>query len=98
MNEIIWDKVATIIENSNFFKKYGRKFGWTSGSSTYVYPITNWEPSRQIEIQLNGERRWGIISSMNALVKKLKEHIDIEDAYICYEDGSCPDHLRICYK
>lgn len=97
MTHEIWDKVADTIENSKFYKRYGAKTGWTSGSSTYVYPITNWCPNKEIEIQLLSDLR-GIHNSVKPLIRELSKHIKITDHYIVKNDGSCPNVYRICYE
>ena len=97
MEKEIWEKVAQIIKLSNFYKRYGKKNRWISGSSTVVYPITNWRPNNEIEVQLLGNLQ-GIHLSANALAKEMSHYINIKDHYLVKSDGSCPNVYRFVYE
>lgn len=88
--------ICDIIEESEFFRKFGRKTHWISGGSTVVYPITNYVPNREVEIQLDWQHR-GIISSVKSLVKTLKKDYPNAHYRFCKWDGSCPDEMIIFY-
>ena len=92
------EKVVDIIKNGNFFKKFGFKSHWISGSSTVVYPITDWVPSREIVIQLDSTVYRGRTQSAKALINQINEIMDVK--YWCYghNDGSCPPTLNMYFK
>lgn len=96
MSEEIWDIVSRIIQDSNFFLRYGLKRTWTSGSSTVVYPITHWVARKEIVIQIQTDLR-GWNSSAKNLNEALSKHIDITRAELVRSDGSCPDKYVILY-
>ena len=87
--------ICEIIEDSAFFKTFGRKTHRYSGS-TIVYPITDYVPNREVEIELDWQHR-GIISSVKALVKELRKEYPNAHYRFCKWDGSCPDTMKIFY-
>jgi NADPH-dependent 7-cyano-7-deazaguanine reductase QueF len=98
MTKETWNVVADIIEQSNFFYRYGKKEHWTSDHSTLVYPITHTPDMKEIEIQLRGTDNRGITSSAKRLAKILSSYIRIKHIHFCKWDGSCPDTYRFIYE
>jgi hypothetical protein len=96
-------EISNKIAESNFFKKYGYKHYWTSGSSTEVAPITLWldslNPNRPacIEIQLGCDSLRGIKRSLDKLVKEIGEKF-VKSHYLCKYDGSCPKVAKIYFN
>ena len=87
------------IKNSKFFKKYGRKTSWVSGSSTYVYPIELYVDEKRIDIQIDSlVNQNGITNSFMALYKKLRIPYNLKCWWIYKSDGSCPKVYTIWYK
>lgn len=65
--------------------------GYTSGSSTYVAPLTFWNTSFQILITTNPRLRK---DRFNTFIKKqLSEYPELTDGYFDKRDLSCPDCL-----
>ena len=93
LNIMDYNKIADRIAKSDFFKKYGNKQHWVSGSSTIVYPITIWKDDGCIEIQLKNMH--GIKAAFNKLVNELGEQVRTH--YICKYDGSCPNVAKIFF-
>lgn len=82
------------IENDKLIKKYLYQGIWLSGSSTYVYPITIWNTSKQITIQLTTDK-----NLFNKLIKRYKnKYKNIDYAYFWKSDGSCPSTLNFKFK
>lgn len=91
-------KLIEKIEESKFFNKYGYKGHWISGSSTIVYPITHWIPSREIEIQIDPlVSHNGMTNSFKAMFNKLKDEFGLKEWFFVKNDGSCPEEYRIYY-
>jgi hypothetical protein len=91
-------EIMKLIENSNFFKKFGYKSHWLSGSSTVVYPITDWVPSREIVIQLDSNVYRGRTQSAHALIKSVEKIMPIKYWGYGQYDGSCPPTLYMYFK
>ena len=66
-------KVVELIKESNFFKKFGYPYHWISGSSTVVYPITDWVEDREIVIQLDSCNYRGRTNSAKALITQVEK-------------------------
>ncbi len=98
MNKKRLREVADRIAKSDFFKKYGNKQHWVSGSSTIVYPITIWVASNSIEIQLNCKLNSvdGSFDKFDKLVSELNEKVN--NHYVGVYDGSCPNVAKIYFK
>ena len=87
------------IENSKFFKRYGYKGHWMSGSSTIVYPITHWCPNKEIDIQIDPlVSHSGMTNSFKALYNALAKDFELTDWFYVKNDGSCPQEFVIYYK
>ena len=92
------DKAIAIIENSNLFKNHGYDRHWISGSSTVVYPIAVWHPSKEIVIQMDRDKYRGRTQATRKLIKDLTEVIPIKGWHYNPNDGSCPPELTIWYE
>ena len=93
------NELMTRIENSKFFKRYGYDGHWMSGSSTIVYPITHWCPSKEIVIQIDPlADHSGMTNSFKKLYNELAKDFDITDWHYDKSDGSCPQTYTIWYN
>lgn len=91
----------SIVERSNFYKRYGYKMHWISGGSTVVYPITYWgsDLTPNIEIQLESHNNSGIMQSARKLAKDLEIAYGCKvEPWFCKYDGSCPNVMRFYIK
>ena len=88
-------EVVKLIEDSKFFKTFGYKGHWLSGSSTVVYPITDWVEDREIVIQLDSTVYRGRSNSAKALIGKIEKILKIRYWGFGNYDGSCPPTLYI---
>lgn len=90
----IMKKFADEIYNDKLIQKYIHKGTWLSGSSTNVYPITIWERSRKVEIQIDTKR-----NVFKKLIERYKEkYSEIEYGYFWETDDSCPSQLTFKFK
>ena len=96
----------SIIENSNFVKKYLYDKHWISGSVTIVHPITffrdDYNDFIRCSIQIDDNKvHWR--KTFNRLFDELNNSIKdngftILSSYICKYDGSCPWSAEIKIK
>ena len=85
---------ADEIYNDKLVKKYIRMGTWLSGSSTNVYPITIWEKSREVVVQIKTKR-----NVFNKLLERYKnKYENIEYCYFDKTDDSCPSRLVFKFK
>ena len=90
--------IADIIKDSRFFKRFGYKTHWISGSSTVVYPISIWTERKEAEIQLEWDLR-GAHMAVKPLLKEISNcGYKVERWHIRKSDGSCPHTLNIYYE
>ena len=82
------------LQNDKLIKKYLEVGTWLSGSSTIVCPITIWERSREVVLQLTTDR-----NVFNKLIERYKnKYNNIEYGYFDKRDGSCPSILVFKFK
>lgn len=82
------------LQNDKLIRKYLRVGTWLSGSSTIVYPITIWERSREVVLQLTTGK-----NVFNKLIERYKnKYDDIKYGYFDKRDGSCPCVLVFKFK
>lgn len=92
-------EICKAIEESKFYNRYGAKSGYTSGCSTYVAPITNWIPNKQICIQVDSlANHSGMTNAFKKLYNKLAKKFDIGCWMYNKNDGSCPQEYIIWYN
>lgn len=90
--------IAACVKESDFFKKFGYRGTWISGSSTTVHPIQVWTNRKEVEIQLTSQRWRGQTQSLKSLIRKLEKAFSIKSWHLDKGDGSCPASVSIFYN
>lgn len=88
------DELVKEIKKDRMIQKYLYPYTWLSGESTTVYPTTIWEESKQIEFQLNTDKR--IFAKF--IERVCNKYEEIEKGYYWHSDGSCPSTITFYYS
>lgn len=88
--ETIIENATKLIINDNLIKRNLYKNTWFSGTSTEVYPITQWVERGEIVVQLNSNK-----NKYNRCIERIikKSNDLIICGYFSKNDGSCPATL-----